>query len=95
MAGAPIGNQNAARAKRFRAALARALGRALGGAQDNVDTALEAIAAQLVQAALRGEPWAIQEVANRFDGKPVQMVGGDEESGPVKIEGCVVLVRPE
>lgn len=34
--------------------------------------ALDKIAAKLVELALNGEPWAIQEIGNRYDGKPVQ-----------------------
>jgi hypothetical protein len=41
--------------------------------------ALPKIADVLIEKALAGEGWAIQEIANRFDGKPAQAV---EVSGP-------------
>lgn len=45
--------------------------------------ALQKIAAVVVEKAIAGEPWAIQEVGNRFDGKPAQAV---ELSGDLTIE---------
>ena len=59
-------------AKPFQAALSRVL------AQDT--TKLRKIADQLVNAAMAGEPWAIQMIADRLDGKVIQQVqstGGD------------------
>jgi hypothetical protein len=41
--------------------------------------ALPKLADVLIDKALAGEGWAIQEIANRFDGKPAQAV---EVSGP-------------
>ena len=40
---------------------------------------LRKIAENLVSAALTSEQWAIQEVANRLDGKPAQIIAGDED----------------
>jgi hypothetical protein len=56
--------------------------------------ALAKIATAVVDAALAGERWAVEEVANRFDGKPAQSVelSGDPEN-PVafqKIERAIV-----
>lgn len=53
------------------------------------------LASNLVDLALSGESWAVQEVGNRLDGRPHQSVavGGDEES-PIhvvtKIERVIV-----
>ncbi len=44
-----------------------------------VTAALEKVATVVVDAALAGEQWAIQEIANRMDGKPAQAF---EVSGP-------------
>lgn len=66
--GAPEGNQNAIRGKEFREALQRALGRRGNGL--GWRKALDKIADALVVKAEEGEQWAVQEVANRFDGKP-------------------------
>ena len=53
-------------AKPFQAALSRVL------AQDT--TKLRKIADQLVNAAMAGEPWAIQMIADRLDGKVIQQI---------------------
>lgn len=42
---------------------------------------LRAIAEKLVAAAVAGEPWAIKEVADRIDGKPMQAI---EHSGEIE-----------
>lgn len=44
--------------------------------------ALEEIAKKVVDAALAGERWAVEEIGNRFDGKPAQAV---ELSGDVTL----------
>ena len=41
---------------------------------------LRIIIDRLINAAMSGEPWAIQEVLNRVDGKPTTMIGGDPEN---------------
>lgn len=47
-------------------------------------TKLRAIAEKLVIAAEAGESWAIKEVADRIDGKPMQQVEvAGEDGGPV------------
>ena len=76
--GAPIGNQNAAKAKRFYDGLSRALARK----GKTVDGGLNKVCDQLVEAAVNGEQWAIKEVADRIDGRPAQSltVAGDEDA---------------
>lgn len=67
---APAGNKNAAKGKQWFDALRKeAVQR---------DT-LRKMAEIVCTAAEKGELWAVQEVANRFDGKPAQAV---EVSGP-------------
>jgi hypothetical protein len=68
---APIGNKNATKSKPWLAALER-------HSKQNPE-ALRNIAIKVFEAAEAGEPWAVQEVANRLDGKPVQQldVAGD------------------
>jgi hypothetical protein len=68
--GAPIGNKNAAKAKEFEQALKRALSRASGNWRKGLDLAAD----QVVTAAHSGERWAIEQLADRFDGRPVQSV---------------------
>lgn len=67
MAGAPVGNQNAAKAKLVTDCLRRAIvqddGKKL---REGVDKLMDSFAA--------GEPWAIEQVMNRLEGKPAQSV---------------------
>lgn len=71
---APKGNSNAKKGKEWFDALRK---------ECVQRKALEEIAKVLVDKALAGEAWAIQEVANRFDGKPAQAITGDE-GGPIE-----------
>ena len=82
--GAPKGNQNAVKAKLFHDALKRALARS----GKSVDGGLNKVCDQLVTAALAGEQWAIKEIADRIDGKPAQIIGGDPET-PVFVDSVV------
>lgn len=77
---APKGNKNAAKGREFKEALRKAL--ANGG-----KSRLPAIANKLVELAEQGEQWAVQEVANRLDGKPSQEVAvTGEDGGPLRSE---------
>ena len=64
--------------KRFLAALERAMhedgGRKLRDAAD-----------KLLQCAASGEPWAIQMLADRLDGKAIQQISADSDGGAVAI----------
>lgn len=90
--GAPLGNQNAVKAKRWQQAIMRALSRASG---KDVDAGLDSAADKLVAMALDGERWAIEEMGNRIEGKPAQAVtvSGDEDQ-PLTVKALVELVRP-
>ena len=66
---APLGNQNACRSNReYRNALLRTLKQyeATGTPRGE---ALNQITARLVELAIKGEAWAIKEVADRVDGR--------------------------
>ncbi|MBP1091931.1 DUF5681 domain-containing protein [Bradyrhizobium diazoefficiens] len=53
-------------------------------------TKLRVIADRLVTEAMAGESWAIQQVADRIEGKPPQaIVGGDEDDNPIRLEKIV------
>lgn len=65
--GAPIGNQYATKDQRLWADMLRRKCK-----QD--PNQLERIALKVLSAAEAGESWAVTEVANRLDGKPVQAV---------------------
>jgi hypothetical protein len=79
--GAPLGNQNAVRAKRWREAILRALARASG---KDIDAGLDAAADKLVALAHSGDKWALEELGNRVDGKPPQAIVGDDDSPPIR-----------
>lgn len=70
---APNGNSNARKGKEWFDALRK---------ECVQRKALDKIAKVLVDKAEAGEAWAIQEVANRFDGKPGQSV---ELSGELSV----------
>ena len=88
--GPPKGSANSKRGKEFFAAMKRAMARDLG--DGNYRKGLNRIASRLVQAAMDGEQWAIQEIANRFDGKPTQPVERDEAPALTIFEGRVRLI---
>lgn len=67
--GAPFGNRNGAKAKLWEQALVRA-----ARPKD-----LQEIAEAVVNAAKAGQAWAVTELGNRLDGKPVQPVDVKDE----------------
>lgn len=69
--GAPLGNQNAARAKLCREALRKELARKGGG---DFDKGLAMVCKKVVSLACDGEQWAVQELMNRLDGRVAQGV---------------------
>lgn len=77
--GAPVGNKNATKSKPFLLALERALKKRSIVAQRD---ALDEIAEQLLAQCDKGELPAIQELANRLDGRPAQSltVSGDVDN---------------
>lgn len=91
MAGAPIGNRNGAKEKPWLAALNRALERRSLESQKN---ALDDLANKLLDSCMDGNLSALQELANRLDGKPAQSltVGGDPDQ-PLEIQRRVIFVR--
>lgn len=96
MAGAPLGNQNAAKAKRWQDALHKALVRYESpDGLIKAGQALDKLAELVVQQALAGNKDAWQEIGNRLDGKPAQTIAGDPDA-PLEIIQKVerVLVRP-
>jgi hypothetical protein len=82
--GAPIGNQNAAKGRKWVAAINRALERRSLAAQ--VD-ALDELAEKLLAACDEGDLQALKELGDRLDGKApqgLQLTGADD--GPIKHE---------
>lgn len=83
--GAPLGNQNAAKAKRWQKALERALARA---SSSDVDAGLDKVADRVVKAATEEtgpdarEAW--KEIGDRIDGKAAQEITG-KDGGPLVV----------
>lgn len=82
--GAPVGNQNAAKAKVWSAAIARALDRRMPA--DQRIKAIDELADKLIEKCLDGDLAALKELGDRLEGKPSQSVAvdGDGEGGPIR-----------
>jgi hypothetical protein len=84
MAGAPLGNQNAARAKIWRAAIMRALERRQPA--DQRVKAIDELADKLIDLVASGDLGALKEFGDRLDGKPAQaIIGGDDDDPPLRV----------
>ena len=100
---APMGNQNARKAKIWTEAIKRALARFSaenGDALPSVDKGLDRLADRMVRAAAHGDEAAFanitEKIGDRLEGKPAQaIVGGDGDDPPIKVQGVVTLVRPK
>jgi restriction endonuclease Mrr len=71
--GAPIGNQNAAKAKKWTAAIERALQKRSGKA---LAEALDDLAEKFIAAVEKGDLAAFKELGDRLEGKPAQAITG-------------------
>lgn len=74
--GAPKGNNNAAKAKIWTAAIERALEKRLG---DRIQ-ALDDLAEKLLKKCDEGDLQALKELGDRLEGKPNQSISGDPEN---------------
>lgn len=102
--GAPVGNQNRSKHRRWRDALERSLAR-LADAVDEENYELERgimrgldlVADRVVQQACDGQKDAWLEIANRLDGRPVQALAVEDETDdtalPTRIE--LRVIRPQ
>lgn len=93
--GAPVGNQNAARAKVWRAAIERALDRRTARRKDGL-LEIDAVADSLIDAALDKDVVALKEFGDRLDGKVPQALIGDDSADPIKVLQRIerVIVKP-
>jgi phage gp29-like protein len=48
--------------------------------------ALRAIAERLLDQAEQGDMAALKELGDRVEGRPTQLIAGDEEAGPIRHE---------
>ncbi len=77
-AGAPQGNQNAAKSKQWTAAINRALDLWTESRFEGKQ-ALDKLAEKLLESAFEGDLGALKELGDRLEGKPTTVIGGDEE----------------
>jgi hypothetical protein len=86
--GAPFGNQNAAKAKRWTAAIERAIVRRTGQSGKEFAEALDELADKFVAAVIEGNAGALpgyKELGDRLEGKPVQATEiSGADGGPVQ-----------
>lgn len=85
---APQGNQNAARAKVWRAAIERALERRTQSRTDGIKE-IDALADKLLSLVADGDLPALKEFGDRIDGKPAQIIAGDSELDPINVVGKI------
>lgn len=84
---APVGNQNAAKGKRFASTLARRIEEL---------QAMDGIIDALIRNALDGDMPAIREIGDRLDGKPRQQIDlGGQDDNPLLSEIRVRLVKAD
>ncbi len=76
--GAPLGNQNAVKGKRWTDAIDRAL--AKRSRREGIE-ALDELAEKLITLAEQGDLGALKELGDRFEGKPAQRVEMTGEGG--------------
>lgn len=84
--GAPLGNQNAAKARQMSAMLDAAL-------NDNNKERLRAGVNKIATAFSEGEVWAVNFVYDRLEGKPTQQVVGGGADGEFITKMVVELVE--
>lgn len=56
--------------------------------------ALDELADKLIDLVAAGDLGALKEFGDRLDGKPAQVVIGDEDEAPIQLKGVIELVRP-
>ena len=81
---APLGNQNAVKAKLWQAAINRALDKRSKSRKDAKD-ALDELAEKFLEKCDEGEITAFRELGDRLDGKPAQTIAGTGENGGIDL----------
>lgn len=84
---APLGNQNAAKAKVWTAAIQRAL--EARGTRLEQKNALDELAGTLLDKAAEGDMSALKELGDRLDGKPAQALIGDSGADPIQLSAVI------
>lgn len=73
------------------------MARAGGTVDGGLDKASDRLVAMLLdESSVDDFKWAYEQVANRVDGKPAQVIVGDDDAAPVRIHSIErVIVKPE
>lgn len=87
---APLGNQNAAKAKIWHAAIMRALDRRTQSRADGKKE-IDALAEKLLDLVSEGDLPALKEFGDRIDGKPAQAIVGPD-GGPIETHNVTEIV---
>lgn len=93
MAGAPLGNQNAAKGRQW----SKAIERAIQAWPDRpvsleINRGIDNAAFEFVrQMYLQSDVAWFREMGDRIDGKPAQAIGGDPELGAIKVENMALI----
>lgn len=94
MAGAPLGNKNAARPRVWRDAIERALEIRTKSRIDGKKE-IDALAERLLDLVAAGDLAALKEFGDRIDGKPAQaIIGGESDDPPINHHHTVEYVGP-
>ena len=83
--GAPVGNNNAAKARVWTAAIERALAKRSKVEQKEM---LDDLADKLIDKCLEADLAALKEIGDRLEGKPVQSIAGPD-GGPIPVKFVV------
>ncbi len=86
--GGQPGNQNAAKGADWKQAIKRALAHESG---KTYREGLDLVAKKFVEAAKKGDPWALKEIGDRIDGKPAQAITMEGELN-IPLTGTVNFV---
>lgn len=86
--GAPAGNQNAAKAKIWSAAIKRALENRKP--LDERKKVIDELAEKLIDSCYEQDLAALKEFGDRVDGKVPQAIVGDDEHDPITVKELVI-----
>jgi hypothetical protein len=87
--GAPVGNQNAAKAKVWTAAINRALERRKPA--DERLKAIDELADKLLEECAKGDLAALKELGDRLEGKvPQGIIGGGADDPPITVREILI-----
>lgn len=87
--GAPVGNQNAVKARIWTEAIKRAVARRYNG---DLNHGLDKLADEFVESVAKGDLASYKEFGDRLEGKPAQAIVGDNSADPIRTVTKIELV---